>query len=191
MFQVKTLIGWICWSVYHSIFLYYIIYMIFSSGVLDNNGFPITQPIFGTIFIWWVLYVVTFKAALMVDSWCWITHFCIWSGIFLLVAFTRVYSTTTISLTFDPIVVGTDLYVYQAAIFWIMFIVPLIILLPDCIYLFIRNKFFPPVCYVIAEMEKNQKLNWNSKYWVDYALKKLRFVKMKKKKWRKKFDFGR
>jgi phospholipid-transporting ATPase len=133
LFNNKVFWRWIALAVFHSLILYGLPAATFHFGLVWDNGKNGDYLVLGNIVYSCVEVTVCLKAALILDSWNWLTHLSIWGSIAFWFLFLIVYSFFwVIGLPLAANMAGIIILIGQTPMFWLsVLLVPFTALIPD------------------------------------------------------------
>ena len=134
-FNHKVFWQWICLSVFHSVVLYWMPLLMYTDGIVWSTGMNGDYLVLGNTVYSCVILTVSAKAALVLDSWNWLTHLSIWGSIAFWFTFLVVYSYFwVIGIPMAANMAGIIVLISSMPMFWLsMLLVPLTALMPDIV----------------------------------------------------------
>lgn len=146
-----------------------------------------TQSVYGIIVYNSVLVIISLKAAIELTSWTWMTHLFIWTGLISWFSFIAIFCRKAIAIFISPILIDADIIVFNTPLFYATLGIPIIALIPDFIYVAIRNTIFKPAHIIIAELERSRDVDWEERNYLNVASEKLSTIQNKKTKFAQKY----
>ena len=158
-FNLRVFMGWMMSALYHSLVYYFGVQAVLSHGVFAENGQTAGLFFNGIVIYSAVVITVNTKLALETNAWTYLNYIAVGLSIFGLFFWITVYS-YIIPPTDALDMVGVGPRVYSSGVFWfVLLLTPVVALLPDVLYIYIRRTFFPEAFDIILEMEKYFRLS--------------------------------
>ena len=150
-FTYRNFMGWLCSAVYHSLVIFFIPFFAFFSGTTSPTGrdegfwaLALTTFIGG-------FFTVILKIALFSQWWIWIVHAGIWGSVLVFFALFWILSSLP---TYFPQMLHIFYTVWSNPVSVFCFIlVPIIALLPDFLFAYIRRNYFPRDHHILQELD--------------------------------------
>jgi len=144
LFNIKMFWLWIGTALFHSVLLFWLPMLAMNTGISWQSGHSDGYLILGNTIYSLVVIVTCLKAGLVMDNWTWFSHLSIWGSIALWFVFLVIYSSLWPSIKFASNMAGLFMLLFNSPVFWFcMFLIPVVVLLPDCTFTYLKLTRFP------------------------------------------------
>jgi len=160
LYNIKRFWMWIITAIYHSVLLFWIPKVAMETGVQWGSGESDGYLVLGNTVYTLVVITTCLKAAIIIDSWNYISHIFIWGSIVFWFIFLVIYSHfwPTIKLVASNMPRMYQLIFSSGAFWFLLFLVPIATLLIDVVVAYTKFTYRPS----ITDRERKKKLRHNS-----------------------------
>eukprot|EP00026_Physarum_polycephalum_P001132 Phypoly_transcript_01133.p1 GENE.Phypoly_transcript_01133~~Phypoly_transcript_01133.p1 ORF type:complete len:1186 (+),score=224.50 Phypoly_transcript_01133:531-3560(+) len=155
-FRWRSLWSWFVSAAYHASAIFFVTLMTYGTGVLEHDGTTLGLTVFGVICYTLVILVVNVRLCIEIHSWIWATHFALWGSIIAWFVWLSLYSWFGIyATTKESEMYWVGYAAMSTPVYWVLiFIVPVICLLPDYTIKSVRQLFRPESAQIVREKFK-------------------------------------
>ncbi|CAH0561274.1 unnamed protein product [Brassicogethes aeneus] len=158
MFNIKVFWLWVINGMVHAAVLFWLTLYMADHDIMWMSGFEGGYLVFGNCVYTYVVVTVCLKAALVMNTWTWLTHCAIWGSIVMWFIFIIIYSFFWPLLPVGAIMCGMIFMLFTTAVFWFgLFLIPIITLIPDIIFRVIKTTIFKTPTDYVREHERNEQ----------------------------------
>ncbi|KAJ3105015.1 hypothetical protein HDU97_008623 [Phlyctochytrium planicorne] len=147
--------GWIANSFFHSMLMYYSFAAIYGDSTVLESGRGASNWLLGAMVYTTDLLTITWKAALVCDTWVKFTYIAIFGSIGLWFGLFPFYATIGPMIPISEELYGMVPQLFPAAVFWLsILIVPIMANLRDFVWKYFKRNYFPRSYHIVQEIQK-------------------------------------
>jgi phospholipid-transporting ATPase len=159
-FTIKNFLVWICFAIYHSLVIFFIPFFIFWPAVTSPTGRDTNFWELGMTTFIGGFFTVILKIALFSQWFIWIVHLGMWGSIF--VFFALFWILSSMPNIFPEIVNMFYLVFSNPNSVFCFILVPILALLPDFLFTYIRRNYFPRDHHILQELDQQGEFERNA-----------------------------